>query len=71
MVVNYSLFQYQWLSRTYFDAGLADATNDQATTEAKSVGLSGGIFTGETMSIAFNVNDNLSFLTQKRKIHGS
>ena len=30
------------------------------TTSAKSVGLSGGIFTGEAMSIAFNVNDNLS-----------
>jgi len=45
---------------TYFDAGLADATNDQTTTAARSVGLSGGIFAGEAMSIAFNVNDNLS-----------
>ena len=45
---------------TYFDAGLTHATNDLTTTEAKSVGLSGGIFSGEAMSIAFNVNDNLS-----------
>ena len=45
---------------TYFDAGLTHATNDLTTTSAKSVGLSGGIFTGEAMSIAFNVNDNLS-----------
>ena len=45
---------------TYFDAGLAHQGNDLTTTEAKSVGLSGGIFTGEAMSIAFNVNDNLS-----------
>jgi len=45
---------------TYFDAGLAANGNDDTTTSAKSVGLSGGIFTGEAMSIAFNVNDNLS-----------
>jgi outer membrane protein OmpU len=45
---------------TYFDAGLAANGNDVTTTAAKSVGLSGGIFTGEAMSIAFNVNDNLS-----------
>ena len=45
---------------TYFDAGLTHQTNDLTTTEAKSVGLSGGIFSGEAMSIAFNVNDNLS-----------
>ena len=45
---------------TYFDAGLAANGNDMTTTSAKSVGLSGGIFTGEAHSIAFNVNDNLS-----------
>ena len=45
---------------TYFDAGLTHATNDLTTTSAKSVGLSGGVFSGEAMSIAFNVNDNLS-----------
>ena len=59
--VNYSFgpvsLGYQ---ETYFDAGLTHATNDLTTTSAKSVGLSGGIFSGEAMSIAFNVNDNLS-----------
>ncbi len=45
---------------TYFDAGLAHQSTDLTTTSAKSVGYSGGIFTGEAMSIAFNVNDNLS-----------
>jgi len=59
--VNYSFgpvsVGYQ---ETYFDAGLAKNTNDLTTTSAKSVGLAGGIFTGEAMSIAFNVNDNLS-----------
>ena len=45
---------------TYFDAGVALNGNDHTTTSAKSVGLSGGIFSGEAMSIAFNVNDNLS-----------
>jgi outer membrane protein OmpU len=45
---------------TYFDAGVTANANDVTTTAAKSVGLSGGIFTGEAMSIAFNVNDNLS-----------
>jgi outer membrane protein OmpU len=45
---------------TYFDAGVTANANDVTTTSAKSVGLSGGIFTGEAMSIAFNVNDNLS-----------
>ena len=59
--VNYSFgpvsLGYQ---ETYFDAGLTHATNDLTTTSAKSDGLSGGIFSGEAMSIAFNVNDNLS-----------
>ena len=59
--VNYSFgpvsVGYQ---ETYFDAGLTHQTNDLTTTAARSVGLSGGIFTGEAMSIAFNVNDNLS-----------
>ena len=45
---------------TYFNAGVKANANDHTTTAAKSVGLSGGIFTGEAMSIAFNVNDNLS-----------
>jgi outer membrane protein OmpU len=43
---------------SYVDAGVeTDAT---ATTLAKTVGTSGGIFEGEAMSIAFNVNDDLS-----------
>ena len=43
---------------SYVDAGVeTDAT---ATTLAKTVGTSGGIFEGEVMSIAFNVNDDLS-----------
>ena len=46
---------------TYFDAGMASqGAAAPATTAAKSVGLSSGIFYGEAMSIAFNVNDNLS-----------
>ena len=45
---------------TYFDAGLTHSTNDLTTTEVRTVGESGGIFAGEAMSIAFNVNDNVS-----------
>ena len=45
---------------TYFDAGLTHSTNDLTTTEVRTVGESGGIFSGEAMSIAFNVNDNVS-----------
>ena len=43
---------------TYVDTGLAKTAHSTVT--AQSVGLSGGLFTGEAMSIAFNVNDNLS-----------
>ena len=46
--------------KIYVDAGLAEATNDYTTTAAKTVGTSGGIVEGESMSIAFNLNDNLS-----------
>ena len=45
---------------TYVDAGLTHQSADFTTTGARSVGLSGGIFDGQAMSIAFNVNDNLS-----------
>jgi len=59
--VNYSMgpvaIGYQ---ETYVDAGLAEATNDNTTTAAKTVGTSGGIFDSQSMSIAFNVNDDLS-----------
>ena len=47
-------------SQFYVDAGLTEHTNDNTTTNAKTVGTSGGIFDGDAMSIAFNVNDNLS-----------
>ena len=43
---------------TYFDAGVTAVAH--STTAVKTVGTAGGIFTGEAMSIAFNVNDNLS-----------
>ena len=43
---------------SYVDA--AAETDATATTLAKTVGTSGGIFEGEVMSIAFNVNDDLS-----------
>ena len=43
---------------TYFDSGLNQ--DDHTTTAVKTVGTSGGLFTGQAMSIAFNVNDNLS-----------
>ena len=43
---------------TYFDAGVTATSH--STTTVKTVGTSGGLFTGEAMSIAFNVNDNLS-----------
>ena len=47
---------------TYFDSGVAHNTtvDPKVTTNVKTVGSAGGIFTGEAMSIAFNVNDNLS-----------
>jgi len=45
--------------KTYVDAGVS-ITGVSTTTAAKTVGTSGGIFSDESMSIAFNVNDNLS-----------
>ena len=44
---------------SYIDRGI-EVTADTATTAAKTVGTSGGIFEGEAISIAFNVNDDLS-----------
>ena len=46
-------------SESYMDAGV---TKDDSThiNAAKGLRTSGGIFTGEQMSIAFNVNDNMS-----------
>jgi outer membrane protein OmpU len=45
-------------SEFYVGSGLAD--DDAATTTAKTVGTSSGIFDGDMFSIAFNVNDDLS-----------
>ena len=45
-------------SEFYIGSGLAD--DAAATTTAKTVGTSSGIFDGDMMSIAFNVNDDLS-----------
>ena len=46
---------------SYVDRGLAGAsTAATATTAAKTVGTSAGQFEGDAMSIAFNVNDDLS-----------
>jgi outer membrane protein OmpU len=45
-------------SQSYQDQGLTGAA--AATTAAKTVRTAAGIFEAETMSIAFNVNDNLS-----------
>ena len=59
--VNYSFgpvsIGYQ---QTYVDAGVSITGDAPATTAAKTVGTSGGIFEDTSMSIAFNVNDNLS-----------
>ena len=46
-------------SESYLDAGV---TRDDSSTvnSAKNLRTAGGIFTGEQMSIAFNVNDNMS-----------
>ena len=45
-------------SETYMDAGVTQA--NEATTASKTERTAGGIFTGEQLSIAFNVNDNMS-----------
>ena len=44
----------------YVDSGLTDAAAVTATTDAKTVGTSSGQFDGDNVSIAFNVNDDLS-----------
>ena len=43
---------------TYVDRGIEAGATDSTT--AKTVGTSGGIFEGEAVSVAFNVNDDLS-----------
>jgi len=45
-------------SEAYYDSGIAGTAT--AATTAKAIGTSAGIFENQQMSIAFNVNDNLS-----------
>jgi len=47
-------------SETYADAGVTSAISTTSTTTAKTRRSGGGIYTNEQMSIAFNVNDNMS-----------
>jgi len=47
-------------SETYMDGGVTQALSSEKTTSSKAERTAGGIFTGEQMSIAFNVNDNMS-----------
>ena len=47
-------------SETYMDGGVTQALTSEKTTSSKAERTAGGIFTGEQMSIAFNVNDNMS-----------
>ena len=46
-------------SESYVDSGVSE-TQTVATTSAKTLRTSGGIFEGEQIGIAFNVNDNFS-----------
>ena len=47
-------------SESYADAGVTSAISTTSTTTAKTRRSGGGLYTGEQMSIAFNVNDNMS-----------
>jgi outer membrane protein OmpU len=47
-------------SESYMDAGVTQALGSETVNTAKAERTAGGIFTGEQMSIAFNVNDNMS-----------
>ena len=47
-------------SETYMDAGVTQAITSETVNTAKVERTAGGLFTGEQMSIAFNVNDNMS-----------
>ena len=47
-------------SEFHISSGLADNGSANTTTAAKTVGTTSGIFDGDMMSIAFNVNDDLS-----------
>ena len=57
--VNYSYGPVSLgVSQSYYDSGLNVAA--ELATAAKAVNVAGGIFESTTMSIAYNVNDNLS-----------
>ena len=45
-------------SESYMDAGVTQ--DNESTTASKAERTAGGIFEGEQMSIAFNVNENMS-----------
>ncbi len=47
-------------SEFYLDAGVTSAISTSSTTTAKTRRSAGGLYTGDQMSIAFNVNDNMS-----------
>ena len=47
-------------SEFHISSGLAAPAADIATTAVKTVGTTSGIFDGDMMSVAFNVNDDLS-----------
>ena len=47
-------------SEFYLDAGVTSAISTTSTTTAKTRRSAGGLYTGDQMSIAFNVNDNMS-----------
>ena len=61
---NYSMGPVSIVTKKCMDAGL---TGQETTTHYKTVGTSGGIFDGDPMSIAFNVNDNLSVFMLRQK----
>ena len=47
-------------SETYADAGVTSAISATSSTTAKTRRSGGGLYSSESMSIAFNVNDNMS-----------
>mgnify|MGYP001173566124 CR=1 FL=1 len=47
-------------SKAVVESGLTSSSAEHTTTNPKTVGTSGGSIESESMSIAFNVNDNLS-----------
>ena len=57
--VNYSMGPVSiGYTESYLDAGTSRAIDNSSV--SKTVRTAGGLFTGEQMSIAFNVNDNMS-----------